>query len=317
MGDDVDISTLTMEQYLALIQDNIRPGIVKPKIDSDVKFEIKWQLYERIKTQNFQRVFPITLSEPALRQKNRLFAGLITTWDLLEKVFIRRYYPPFKTALKLEKIRNLKQGWTRHCIMRWKGLDIPTRIRLDSKGFIPMMSPAQALKSIQVMAYHSHNWYDEATTRKSINDSLNNIDKKKLKENIHVIQVSRKIYEGVHPTNECSLIKEDKAVEQRRLKGNLYKIHEAVCMIGIPRMTHKVKTQMNNGCDIMVKDVERLKQMLSPTIQTLPNLEPVDLNNKETEFEIISTRNRMDFNKKFYNSLARAPNCCSVVRSKG
>nr|GEV81909.1 hypothetical protein [Tanacetum cinerariifolium] len=40
MGDDVDINTLTLEQYMALIQDNIRPGIAKPKIDSDVKFEI-------------------------------------------------------------------------------------------------------------------------------------------------------------------------------------------------------------------------------------------------------------------------------------
>ncbi|GKC46163.1 hypothetical protein Tco_1063885 [Tanacetum coccineum] len=40
MGDDVDINTLTMEQYLALIQGNIRPSIVKLKIDGDVKFVI-------------------------------------------------------------------------------------------------------------------------------------------------------------------------------------------------------------------------------------------------------------------------------------
>ncbi|GKD05106.1 hypothetical protein Tco_1180080 [Tanacetum coccineum] len=40
MGDDVDISTLIIEQYLALIQDNNRPGIVKPEIGNDVEFEI-------------------------------------------------------------------------------------------------------------------------------------------------------------------------------------------------------------------------------------------------------------------------------------
>nr|GFA40198.1 hypothetical protein [Tanacetum cinerariifolium] len=40
MGDDVDINTLTMEQYLILIQDYIRLGIVKLEIDGDVKFEI-------------------------------------------------------------------------------------------------------------------------------------------------------------------------------------------------------------------------------------------------------------------------------------
>nr|GEW54239.1 hypothetical protein [Tanacetum cinerariifolium] len=39
-GDDVDISTLTMEQYLALIRDDIRLGVVKPKIGNDVEFEI-------------------------------------------------------------------------------------------------------------------------------------------------------------------------------------------------------------------------------------------------------------------------------------
>ncbi|GKC47722.1 hypothetical protein Tco_1065444 [Tanacetum coccineum] len=110
----------------------------------------------------------------------------------------------------------------------------------------------------------------------------------------------------------------------RCLKGNLYKICKAVCMIGIPKKTHKVKTQMDNGCDITFKDVERLRKMLTPTIHTLPNLEPVvqlymplspfrdkaivsreeeqdndiplkdgDLNSNETEFEIISTRNRV------------------------
>ncbi|GKC82821.1 hypothetical protein Tco_1138538, partial [Tanacetum coccineum] len=45
----------------------------------------------------------------ALRWKNRLSAGSITTWDLLEKAFIRQYCLPFKTAKKLEEIRILKQ----------------------------------------------------------------------------------------------------------------------------------------------------------------------------------------------------------------
>nr|GFA68564.1 hypothetical protein [Tanacetum cinerariifolium] len=34
------------------------------------------------------RAFPITLKRPAWRWMNRLSAGLVTTWDLLEKVFI-------------------------------------------------------------------------------------------------------------------------------------------------------------------------------------------------------------------------------------
>ncbi|GJY26494.1 reverse transcriptase domain-containing protein [Tanacetum coccineum] len=123
------------------------------------------------------RVFPITLKGPALRWINRLLAGLVTTWDLLEKAFIRQYCPPFKTAKKLEIIRNFKQemdetlyhAWERYNDLLFKcpqhdlncqqkvhifytGLDIPTRNVLDSKGFIHLMTPTQALISIQVMA---------------------------------------------------------------------------------------------------------------------------------------------------------------------
>ncbi|GJW03392.1 ribonuclease H-like domain-containing protein [Tanacetum coccineum] len=55
------------------------------------------------------RVFPITLKGRALRWKDRLPAGSITTWDLLKKEFIWRYCHPFITAKKLEEIRNFKQ----------------------------------------------------------------------------------------------------------------------------------------------------------------------------------------------------------------
>ncbi|GJR84793.1 hypothetical protein Tco_0155578 [Tanacetum coccineum] len=40
MEDDVDISALTMEQYIDLIPDDIKPGIVNPKIGDGVEFEI-------------------------------------------------------------------------------------------------------------------------------------------------------------------------------------------------------------------------------------------------------------------------------------
>nr|GEX11128.1 hypothetical protein [Tanacetum cinerariifolium] len=163
-------------------------------------------------------VFPITLKGPALRWINRLSVGLITTWDLLEKAFIRQYCLTFKTAKKLEIIRNFKQemdetlyhAWERYNDLLFKvpkhdlnnhqkvqvfytGLDIFTRRMLDYKGFIPLMTPTQALKSIQIMAEHSHDWYDETTTRERINDSSDNID---------TIQASSK---GEHLTKECPL----------------------------------------------------------------------------------------------------------------
>ncbi|GJX37611.1 hypothetical protein Tco_0250914 [Tanacetum coccineum] len=102
MGDDVDISALTIEQYLALIQDNSRPGIVKPKIGDDVEFKINRNFMRELRRKFFAgtddedaheyvrrvleivdlfhfpgvthdvvmlRVFPITLKGRALRWK--------------------------------------------------------------------------------------------------------------------------------------------------------------------------------------------------------------------------------------------------------
>ncbi|GJR61855.1 hypothetical protein Tco_1504017 [Tanacetum coccineum] len=83
------------------------------------------------------RVFPITLKGPALRWKKRLRAGCLRH-DLNCQHKVRIFYT---------------------------GLDIPTWKMLDSRGFIPLMTPTLALKSTQFMAEHSYNWYDETTTR--------------------------------------------------------------------------------------------------------------------------------------------------------
>ncbi|GJW33840.1 ribonuclease H-like domain-containing protein [Tanacetum coccineum] len=131
-----------MEQYIALIPDDIKPGIVKHKIGDDVKFEINAIFMRELRRKLFigtddedaykhvrmvleivdlfylpeviydaimLRVFPITLKGRALRWKNKLPAGTITTWDLLKKEFIWRYCHPFITAKKLKEIRNFKQ----------------------------------------------------------------------------------------------------------------------------------------------------------------------------------------------------------------
>ncbi|GJR40408.1 hypothetical protein Tco_1216092 [Tanacetum coccineum] len=42
----------------------------------------------------------------------------------------------------------------------YKGLDVPTRHILDSKGGVPKMSAADAKKAIQEMADYSQKWHD-------------------------------------------------------------------------------------------------------------------------------------------------------------
>nr|GEX94957.1 hypothetical protein [Tanacetum cinerariifolium] len=99
---------LTMEQYLAWAQDDIRPGVVKPKSDNDIKFENNSNFMRELRCKLFKgtddedahehvqrvldivdlfhfpgvthdvvilRAFPITLKGPSLRWMNRLSAG--------------------------------------------------------------------------------------------------------------------------------------------------------------------------------------------------------------------------------------------------
>ncbi|GKE37010.1 hypothetical protein Tco_1460415 [Tanacetum coccineum] len=107
-------------------------------------------------------------------------SGSIITWEILKKKFLRKYCPPDRIAKKMEEINNfqyepdetLYQAWERfkellircprhyltdlqEVILFYKGLDVPTRQILDSKGAIPSMKVADAKKAIQDMANHS------------------------------------------------------------------------------------------------------------------------------------------------------------------
>ncbi|GJS14440.1 hypothetical protein Tco_0408912 [Tanacetum coccineum] len=266
MEDDVDISELTMEQYIALIPDDIKPGIVKPKIGDDVEFEINAnfmrelrrkisagtddeEAYEHVRTvleimdlfhfpgiphdAIMLRVFLITLKGRALRWKSML--------------------------PKLEEIRNFKQEWDEILHHAWEryndliyqcplhdlnyqqkvhifctGLDISTRKILDSNGFIPLMTPTQALESIQAMADHSYDWYDETTTRERINDVLDNVDAIHKKEKVKAITIMGKenmkepVPHDLPPTPFLEHLKEQMGSPYRtRMIRNPEEIHNA------------------------------------------------------------------------------------------
>nr|GEZ76418.1 hypothetical protein [Tanacetum cinerariifolium] len=89
------------------------------------------------------------------------------------------------------------------------------------------MTPAQALTAIQTMVDHSQKWHDGSSS-KNIDSSSNSEriaaivrkldrlgrDKKKLKENVHVIQVGCQLCGGAHLEKECPLKKEVKSMEE-------------------------------------------------------------------------------------------------------
>ncbi|GJZ08455.1 zinc knuckle CX2CX4HX4C containing protein [Tanacetum coccineum] len=139
----------------------------------------------------------------------------------------KRYCPPSKTAKQLEEILNLKkegdeslyQAWERYNDLLYKflthdinsqqkvnifnnGLGTMNRQLLDAQGPIPGMTPARALTAIQTLADHSQNWHDGSSSRNTSSSSNSKgiaaivsklyglgRDMKKMKENVHAIQV--------------------------------------------------------------------------------------------------------------------------------
>ncbi|GKE37464.1 retrovirus-related pol polyprotein from transposon TNT 1-94 [Tanacetum coccineum] len=114
-------------------------------------------------------VLPITLTGAANRWLRNEPSCLITTWEIIKGNFLSKYCPPSRTTKKMEEINNfqqepnetLYQAWERfkelllrcpqhyltsmqEVILFDKGLDVPTRKILDSKGGVPKMSAADA-----------------------------------------------------------------------------------------------------------------------------------------------------------------------------
>ncbi|GJX55930.1 gag-pol polyprotein [Tanacetum coccineum] len=89
-------------------------------------------------------------------------------------------------------------------ISYYKGLDVPTRKILDSKGVIPSMKVADAKKAIQDMDDHSKKWHNGMSTRcrstetsdglAAIQAQLNNLGReiKKVNEKVYAAQIGYK-----------------------------------------------------------------------------------------------------------------------------
>ncbi|GJW43692.1 hypothetical protein Tco_0072491 [Tanacetum coccineum] len=258
MGDDVDINTLTMEQYLALIQDNIIPSLVKPEISYDVEFKINSNFMRELRCKIFVGADDEDAHEhvrrgSTLRWKNRLSAGSITTWDLLEKAFIKQYCPPFKTAKKLEGIQDkaVEQskyiGYLEETIIKYCDESIRKQAANDEwiRKFIE--NTDSNLRALDTTTRNLQVKSDQLTQMVLTNagervKTKTKMGKKVMKESVpHDLPV---VHHYVPPTSSLGHLKEQ--------KGNPYKTRETVCMIGIPKKIHKKKAQederdMDNG----------------------------------------------------------------------
>ncbi|GJV66313.1 hypothetical protein Tco_1477141 [Tanacetum coccineum] len=197
------------------------------------------------------QVFPMSLTRAANCWLRNEPAGSIKTWETLKGKFLSKYCPPVRTDKKMEKINNFQQdpdetlfqAWERfkellfrcpqhylvdmqEVISFYKGLDVPTRQILDSKGVIPSMKTTNAKKAIQDMADHSQKWHNGTSTRcrstktfnrlAAIQAQLNNLgrEKKKVKEKVYAAQVGCELCKGPHYSKDCPLKEEGKTLEE-------------------------------------------------------------------------------------------------------
>ncbi|GKA32594.1 ribonuclease H-like domain, reverse transcriptase, RNA-dependent DNA polymerase [Tanacetum coccineum] len=142
-------------------------------------------------------------------------SGSITNWETLKTKFLNKYCPPARTAKKMEEINNFQQesdkslfrAWERfkellmkcpqhyltemqEVILFYNGLDVPTRLILDSKGAIP--------------------------TKAADDAKVNNLGReiKKVNEKVYAAQVRCELCKEPHYTKDCPLKEEGKTIEE-------------------------------------------------------------------------------------------------------
>nr|GEX65326.1 hypothetical protein [Tanacetum cinerariifolium] len=146
------------------------------------------------------QVFPMSLTGAVSRWLRNEPAGSIKTLETLKKKFLSKYCLPARTAKKIKEINNfqqdpdktLYQAWEcfkelllrcpqhyltnmQEVILFYKGLDVPTRQILDSKGTIPSIKDTDAKKAIQDMANHSQKWNNGTSTRIRSTDTFDGL----------------------------------------------------------------------------------------------------------------------------------------------
>ncbi|GJZ62638.1 reverse transcriptase domain-containing protein [Tanacetum coccineum] len=145
-------------------------------------------------------VFLFTLTGSAKTWVDRLTLGAVNTWDLFKKAFIQRYCPPSKTTKQLEDVHNFKQESDESLYHAWEQYN-------------------DLLYKCLTHNINKHQkWHDGTSNRNVSNNNntdgldgiiskLDNLgrDMKKVKENVHAIQLGCQICEGPHIDKECPL----------------------------------------------------------------------------------------------------------------
>nr|GEW33416.1 hypothetical protein [Tanacetum cinerariifolium] len=188
-----------MEEYMTKTREDYGSGIARPKTDDKANFELKGQFLKELRDNTFSGSDNEDANEHIEKE---CFKELLLRCP-------QHYLTDMQEA-----------------ILFYKGLDVPTRQILDSKGATPSMKAADAKKAIQDMADHSQKWHNGTSTRTRSTDTsdglaaiqaqLNNLGReiKKVNEIVYAAQVGCESCNEPHYTKDCPLKEEGKTFEE-------------------------------------------------------------------------------------------------------
>ncbi|GJS19138.1 RNA-directed DNA polymerase, eukaryota, reverse transcriptase zinc-binding domain protein [Tanacetum coccineum] len=187
---DADINVLTMEQYMALTRRNQAQGVVKPEIGGNVNFEIKSQFMRELREDTFSR----NKNDDSKEHVERI-SDIVSLFNILgvtHDAIMLRVFPITLTEAAKRWVGRLSPG----TIDTWD---------LLKKAFIQRYcSPSKMAKQLEEI----HNFkQDSDEILYQAWESLGR-DMKKMKENVHAIQVVCGNCGGAHLNKECPLNEE-------------------------------------------------------------------------------------------------------------
>nr|GEU45721.1 hypothetical protein [Tanacetum cinerariifolium] len=189
---DAGINTLTMEQYLAITRGNQAPGLVKAKIRGNVNFEIKSQFMMELREDTFLG----NKNNDAYKHVERIL-GIIILFNIL--------------------------GLTHDAVMLCV---FPITLTGAAKRWVDKLSIFRNNQHLGFAQEGLHSKHDGSTSQMVSNDSSNRYaaitnkldslerDIKKIKENVHAIQVGYKNCGGAHLNKEHLLHEEFKNIKE-------------------------------------------------------------------------------------------------------
>ncbi|GKC73989.1 reverse transcriptase domain-containing protein [Tanacetum coccineum] len=153
-GDVMEEWRKPWQKYMSKTQADYRSRVARPKIEDKDNFKLKGQFLKELRTNTFSssyhedakitlikvleidrsitfskyysrtqvmlREFPMSLTRAASRWLRNEPTGSITTWDGLKTNFLNKYYPPSRTAKKMEEINNFQQEPNENLYQAWE-----------------------------------------------------------------------------------------------------------------------------------------------------------------------------------------------------